>query len=199
MKEALWIIVAFALCVQPSVADGKHDARKVVKDTVEAVLAGLRVEGMSDESKRDRIMDIITPVFDFPLMAKLALGKLYWPKLDEAEKKEYTELFIAQLKNSYSAKIALFTDEKVEYEEPVQVKTKVHVGVTVISKDERNKMLYKLYQSKGNWRVYDVEIQGVSIISSYRSQYAQVLKTGSVADLLKKMKDKTRTDGDDGS
>jgi len=190
--------MAFVICAQPAAADDKCDAGKVVRDTVKAVLECLRINDLSDEGKRERIREITGPVFDFPLMGKLALGRRHWPKLNEKERGEYTRLFVKQLQNSYSDKIALFSNEKVEYEEPVQVKTKIHVPTIVISKDERNKMLYKLYKAGAGWKVYDVEIQGVSIVSSYRAQYAQILKTGSVEDLLEKMRGKTGPDSDDG-
>jgi len=193
----LRLIAVFALCIQPATADDKGDTAKVVRNTVEAVLECLCNKDLPDESRRDRIIEIISPVFDFPLMGKLALGRRQWPRLNEDQIKEYTGLFIAQLQNSYSDKIALFSNETVEYEEPARVKTKIHVATTVISKGERIKMLYKLYKSEEGWKVYDVEIQGVSIVSSYRAQYVQVLETGSIEDLLKRMKEEISTGGDD--
>lgn len=198
MRRTLWIIIVLALCIQPATGDDKRAPEKVARDTVEAVMECLRNKDLPDESKRKRIIEIINPVFDFALMGKLALGRRQWPKLNKDERKEYTDLFVKQLQNSYSDKIALFSNEKVEYEEPIHVKTKVHVPTIVISKGERSKMLYKLYKSKDGWKVYDVEIQGVSIVSSYRAQYAEVLRTGTVEELLKKMKDKISTGDDDG-
>jgi len=197
LARTLWLITAFALCTQPATADDKADAGKVVRDAVEGVLECLRNEDSPDQSKRERIMEVVNPVFDFPLMAKLALGRQRWPTLNEDRRREYTELFITQLQNSYCGKMTLFSDEEVEYEEPIQVKSKIHVATTIVSKVQRHRMLYKLYKSKGGWKLYDLEIQGVSIVSSYRAQYAQVLKTGGVEELLKMMKDKIGADGDD--
>ena len=186
-----------ALFVLTAVADDKSDAATMVSNTVDAVLEALGNNDLSDGGKKDHIVETITPVFDFPLMGKLALGKQHWPKLDAEQRKEYTDLFVRQLRDSYAEKISLFAGEMIEYEEPVAVKTKIHVPTTVVSKDERAPMLYKLYKSKQGWKVYDVEIKGVSIVSSYRAQYAQVLKTGSVEDLLRRMKDKISANGDD--
>ena len=197
MTRKLWLIAVFALCIQPATADDKGAAAKVVRTTVETVLECLRNKDLPDESKRDRIIEIINPVFDFPLMGKLALGRRQWPRLNEDQKTEYTRLFIKQLQNSYADKIALFSNETVKYEEPTRVKTKIHVATTVVSKGERSKMLYKLHKSEQGWKVYDVEIQGVSVVSSYRAQYAQVLETGSIEELLKKMKDEISAGGDD--
>ena len=81
----------------------------------------------------------------------------------------------------------MYTDEKVLFEPPVQVKGKVQVPTQLVSKDRKTSILYKLYKSGENWKVYDLEIQGVSIIRSYRSQFAEILKTGTIDDLLLKM------------
>ncbi|MFC1452421.1 phospholipid-binding protein MlaC [Verrucomicrobiota bacterium] len=197
MSKTLFVLMILAIFVRPAAADDKSDAATIVSNTVEAVLECLGNKDLSDERKRDVVVEIITPAFDFPLMGKLALGKRQWPKFDAEQRKEYTDLFVRQLQDSYADKISLFADEKVEYEEPVAVKTKIHAPTTVVSKDERTPMLYKLYRAPQGWKIYDVEIKGVSIVSSYRAQYAQVLKTGSVEDLLRKMKEKVTAKGDD--
>ncbi|MBT3296141.1 MAG: ABC transporter substrate-binding protein [Verrucomicrobia bacterium] len=194
VKRILWLILMLAVFVQTAVADGKSDAGKVVRQTVDSCLDWLKEKDLSDDAKYDNIVTCITPVFDFALMGKLALGKKQWPRLDEAQRKEYTRLFIQQLQNSYARKIMLFSGETIEYEEPLQVKSKVHVGTSVVSTDGRNKILYKLYKSKTGWKVYDVEIKGVSIVSSYRAQYAEIMKTGTAETLLNRMKEKVNQD-----
>ena len=187
MRRTVLLVLVLLLSVKPVMADEKLEAEKVVRDTLADVLDCLHMN-LSDEIKRERIIEIIDPFFDFALMGKLALGKRQWPKLNEEERREYTELFIKQLQDSYADQIALFANEKLESVESVQVKTKVHVTTTILSKAERNKVLYKFYKSKAGWKVYDVEIQGVSIVSSYRAQYTEALKNGSVKELLKKMR-----------
>jgi phospholipid transport system substrate-binding protein len=81
----------------------------------------------------------------------------------------------------------LYTDEKVLFEPPAQVKKKVHIPTLLISKDRKTSILYKLYKPTDDWKVYDLEIQGVSIIRSYRSQFSETLKNGTIDDLLLKM------------
>jgi phospholipid transport system substrate-binding protein len=65
--------------------------------------------------------------------------------------------------------------------------TKIHVPTYLISKKNKISMRYKLYQSESEWKIYDVEIQGVSIIRSYRSQFSEILKNGTIDDLLLKL------------
>ncbi len=194
MKKVIWLSLALVAFVQTAVADGKSDAGTVVRETVDSCLGWLQQDDLTDKAKYDLIVKRINPVFDFALMGKLALGKKQWPRLNEGQRKEYTDLFVQQLLKSYANKVMLFSGETVEYEEPLQVKSKVHVGTSVVSTDGRNRILYKMYKSKAGWKVYDVEIKGVSIVSSYRAQYAEIMKTGTVEDLLNRMKEKVNQD-----
>ncbi len=188
-------ILALLFVVQPVMADDTVGTEKVLKNTVNSVLAILRAENLNKEEKRGRIEKVINPVFDFPLMAKLALGRKHWPRLNKEEKKEFAGIFIGRLKDSYLEKIGLFTNEKVEFRSAVKVKKKIHVPTVVISKGEEYSILYKLHKSNDGWRIYDFEVQGVSMISTYRSQYNEhFTNNGTVSDLLEKMKKRDRAE-----
>lgn len=168
-----------------------ESVRAVVEDSVKAVLAALRDKALKPQARRDAVMGVIDPVLDFPLMAKLALGRKHWPELDAAQQKEFTQLFVRSLQDSYFEKMDLLTDEKVEFDKPEPAeKGKFQMMTTILSKGDRHKMLYKLYKKDSSWKVYDVEIAGISLVKSYGAQYDQFLKTGSVADLLKKLREK---------
>jgi phospholipid transport system substrate-binding protein len=83
-----------------------------------------------------------------------------------------------------------YSDVKVVYQSPVQVKNKVHIPTEVISEDTKISMLYKFYQSKDGWKIYDIEVEGVSLIVTYRSQFDHVLRKGSIDDLLIKLENR---------
>jgi phospholipid transport system substrate-binding protein len=121
-------------------------------------------------------------------MAKLTLGRKYWPGLSEKNKKEFTDLFVVRLKNTYVDKLSLYNDEKVVYETPVQKGIKIQIPTSVISKNNKIAMLYKMYKSSDGWKIYDIEIEGVSLISTYRSQFYDILNKGTIDDLLLKLK-----------
>ena len=120
-------------------------------------------------------------------MGKLALGRKHWPALPAEKRATFHSLFVKRLKAAYLEKMTLYTDETIEYQEVVEVRKKVHVPAHIISKDKKIEMLYKLYKSKNDWKIYDIEIEGVSIISSYRSQFDEILATGTMDDLLEKL------------
>jgi phospholipid transport system substrate-binding protein len=117
------------------------------------------------------------------------LGKKYWPDLSPEQRERFTELFVERLRQSYLNKLTAYKDEKIIYESPVTIKKKAHVPTQLISKGKKISMLYKLYSSNNRWKIYDVEIEGVSIIRSYRSQFKEILQKGTFDDLLQKMEE----------
>ncbi len=88
---------------------------------------------------------------------------------------------------SYLEKLSLYTDETVVYKTPVQNERKVEIPTEVISKDKKISMTYKLYKSEQDWKIYDLEIEGISMIVTYRSQFDQILDKGTFDDLLLKL------------
>jgi phospholipid transport system substrate-binding protein len=91
------------------------------------------------------------------------------------------------LQAAYLEKLSLYTDEKVFFKTPVQNKRKVRIPTEIISNNNRISMVYKLYKFKKDWKIYDIEIEGVSIISTYRSQFDQVLSKGTIDELLQRL------------
>ena len=168
-------------------ADDKSAAEEYLKSKLDAVFTVLQKKDLSQQAQNSQVVEIVTPMFDFELMAKLSLGKKYWPDLSREQKERFTELFIERLRQSYLNKLTAYTDEKIIYESPLAVKKKVHVPTQLISKGKKISMLYKLYSSNNSWKIYDVEIEGVSIIRSYRSQFNEILQKGTFEDLLQKM------------
>ena len=187
MIRILYIFLCMLFLSQPLIADDKSDAEALVKSKLDAVFAVLQKGDLDQQAKKQEINAIVTPMFDFELMAKLTLGKKHWPGLPREKREKFNELYIEMLKTSYLDKLALYTDEKVIFEPPAQVKKKVHVPTQLVSKDRKTSILYKLYKPGDDWKVYDLEIQGVSIIRSYRSQFSESLKNGTIDDLLLKM------------
>ena len=187
MKVLLYAGFSLLLLSQVVTADDKSVAEEFIKSKLDAVFSVLQKKDLSQQAKNSEVEKIVTPMFDFELMGKLSLGKKYWPDLSPEQREKFTELFIERLRQSYLDKLKAYTDEKIIYESPVAVKKKVHVPTQLISKGKKISMLYKLYSSNNSWKIYDVEIEGVSIIRSYRSQFNEILQKGTFDDLLQKM------------
>ena len=189
MMKILLYTAFSILLVGQAAADDKSAAEEFLKNNLDAVFTVLQKKDLSQQAKNSKIEEIVTPMFDFELMAKLSLGKKYWPDLSPQQKDKFTELFVERLRQFYLNKVTAYTDEKVVYEAPVSDNKKVHVPTQLISKGNKISMLYKLYSSSNSWKIYDVEIEGVSIIRSYRSQFTEILQKGTFDELLQKMQE----------
>ena len=182
--HAVWGLLAIHSLV---LAESQISAEDLLKAKLNAVFTVLQNKNLEQQTQQSRIEEIVTPMFDFPLMAKLSLGRKHWSGLNQENKDRFTELFVKRLRQSYLNKIKIYTDEKIIYEPPVEVKKKIHVPTHLISKGKKISMLYKFYKSNDRWKIYDVEIQGVSIIRSYRSQSNEILQNGTFDDLLQRL------------
>ena len=187
MKSLLHSFFILLMMIQTVGADDKDVAKELLESRIEAAIAVLQKKDLDEHEKNKQIIEIVTPLFNFPLMAKLSLGRKYWPGLVKEKRQRFAELFTKRLKESYLDKLTLYTDEKVVFKTPVQEKRIIKIQTELISKNNTLSMLYKLHKSKHGWLIYDIEIQGVSIISTYRSQFDQVLSKGTIDELLIKL------------
>jgi len=187
MANLLYAVLSLLIISQIVIADDKSVAEKLLKSKIDAIYEVVQKKELEPEARNNQVIEIVTPIFDFPLMARLALGRKYWPDLSKEKKERYAKLFTKRLRSSYLEKLTLYENQQVVYKEPVQVKKKIHIPTELISKNNKISMLYKLYKSKDSWKIYDVEVQGVSIISTYRSQFSHVMDNGTIDDLLLKL------------
>ncbi len=185
----LYVAAGLFVLTYSAIADDSVAADEFLKGKLNQVFEILQKTDLEPQAKSKQVVEIVSPMFDFQLMAKLSLGRQYWPDLSEEKREKFTELFISRLRGSYLNRITAYTDETITYESPVKVDGKVHIPTYLISKGNKIGMLYKFYQSSGQWKIYDLEIQGVSIIRSYQSQFKEILRTGSFDNLLQKMEE----------
>jgi phospholipid transport system substrate-binding protein len=172
-----------------------NDPNELLAAKWEAVVRILQVQDL-DQKLKERIIDkIVSPTFDFPLMGQLAVGRTHWPKLNSAQREKFVELFTKRLKALYLEKTALYKNQKTVLKPAERKKNLVQIPMTLISEDGEIALLYKLRltdepdksKAKGRWRIYDVEINGVSILLTYRSQFDDILRRGTVQDLLSQL------------
>ena len=165
-----------------------NDLSKLLQTRWGDIISVIQKEDIDEKVKKSEINKIITPVFDFQLMAKLALGKKNWLKLTPPQREKFSQLFMERLKNSYLEKIKLYTNEKSLYKPIIQKKKKIiYVPTKLTSKENDISIIYKLRESNKFWKIYDVEIEGISILLTYQSQFDDILSHGSVDDLLSKL------------
>ena len=171
-------------------ADEVSEIQAMTKEKVDLVIQTLKDTSLSKKEKKEGILKTIDGLFDFNLMARLSLGKKGWKALSKAKRKEFSMLFVERLKQSYLDKLDLYTDEEVVVgEAKLTKKNRVEVLTYLITKDDKKEMTYKLYKSKKKgWMVYDVDVLGVSIVQTYRSQFSGILKKESMEQLMERMR-----------
>jgi phospholipid transport system substrate-binding protein len=188
MRYLLYAILCVFLFASPTLADAPDEVRELLKVKIDAVVVLLQDKTIEKTQRNEQILDIITPIFDYQTMAKLSLGKKHWPTLNQEQQVAFSDLFSKRLQASYLEKLDLYSDEKVLYGAAQAEGKQIHVPTTLISKGSKIEMLYKFYRSAEGWNIYDVEIGGVSVIQTYRSQFDGVLSAGTIDDLLEKLR-----------
>lgn len=170
------------------IAKDPNDPNELLRTKWDA-LAGVIQNKDLDQKTKEKIIDkILSPTFDFPLMAKLTLGRTHWPKLSDPQREKFTSLFTERLKASYREKIVLYKDEKLLFKPAVHKdKTTIQIPTELLSEGKKVAIVYKLRKLEKRWMVYDVEIQGVSILLTYLSQFDDILQHGTVEDLLARL------------
>jgi phospholipid transport system substrate-binding protein len=164
-----------------------------VKKTVDEVVRIVADKEMKkhEQKRRQALKKSISVIFDYGEMAKRSLGK-HWNQRTPAEKKQFTDLFATLLENSYAGKIESYNNEKIVYVKETldgsysEVKSKV-----VTAKRDEFSLDYRLMNENGRWMVYDVVIEGVSLVSNYRSQFNRIITANGYPGLVKKLQTKS--------
>ena len=190
MKKIACLLLVLLLLSQTAVADVESEAAKLLKKSVDKIFTVLSDKELSIDQKKSKVIEITSPVFGFSLMAKLSLGKEHWSQFNAKQRTEFIDLFTDLFENFYIDKLHFFSNETVVFQPATIVKqNKVLIQTALISKGTQYSMLYKMFKTKNGWRIYDFEIEGVSILRSYRSQYHHFLKKGGIEGLLAKMRE----------
>jgi phospholipid transport system substrate-binding protein len=188
------IIVALTILFSHSLADASEPTDQI-KGTIDEIIAILKDPSLNGPEKSDqrraRLREKMKERFTFAEMAKRSLGK-HWREMNGEEKEEFTAIFARLIENSYIGKIEGYTDEKILYEKEMLRKGRAIVKTKIITKQGTDIPLdYRLINRKGGeWMVYDVVIEGVSLVRNYRTQFSKALRSSSYEDLVLTLKSK---------
>jgi len=194
-KQFLVLLSVFVF-TQSLTANEQTDLREHFVKKLDEVILVVKDEKISKDDRNAKIIDLLTPMFDFKLMAKLSLGKNEWNKLNSDEKENFIKLYVNRMKNSYSSKIDSYKDEKLEVRDIQAKKNRIIITTDVVNKNESLEVIYKYYKpkklkvNKDKWLIYDIEIIGVSILKADKAQFKEFLKTKSISQLIEKLAQK---------
>ncbi|MBM4301925.1 MAG: ABC transporter substrate-binding protein [Deltaproteobacteria bacterium] len=163
---------------------------EIAKQVIERALEALNDPSSLGEARRQKVKGIVDPYFDYQEMAKRCLGPA-WGKLSAGQRQEFVQLFAQLLEASYSDKIEKYAQRvKIDYTGEILDGDYAEVRTVVVRANDRIPMNYRLLQESGTWKVYDVVIEGVSLVSNYRSQFSRIIHESSYAELLRRLKAK---------
>lgn len=196
MKQYISIFAVLALLTAffytPARAATVTSEVKVTVDQVVAIVSNPAFKNSRNEVKRRaELKKAIGRIFDYGEMAKRSLG-VHWKKRSAAEQKEFVSLFATLLENSYAGKIESYENEKIVYgKETIEGDYAEVKSMIVTARRDEYTLDYRLLKENGRWMVYDVVIEGVSLVSNYRSQFNKIILGQGYGALVKKLKAKS--------
>ncbi len=163
--------------------------QEVMEKKVHHVLDILKNKALNQKQKEQKSIKVMDSVFDYTTMAKISLGRR-WKTLTSTEKAQFSKAFAHKIKYSYVDKLKLYNNQKVISKKIKKIKsTRITLENQIIGTTDTYKVIYLFYKNKktSQWYIYDVRLAGVSIIQTYRKQFASFLKTKSFDALLKSL------------
>jgi phospholipid transport system substrate-binding protein len=191
VQALLLALVLSAVTASPAAAGVPSDQLKAQIDRVLKTLDDpeLKKEGKARD-RRAAVRKIANDIFDFGETARRSLGR-HWQPRTPAERDEFVELFADLLERSYISKVELYGGEKIQYLGDTIEADQAKVQTKLLTKGGNEIPIeYRMHRKGDRWLVYDVVIEGVSLIANYRTQFNKIIQTASYQELVKKMKAK---------
>jgi phospholipid transport system substrate-binding protein len=195
MKRLILVTAILAWLASPLCAE-TGGPRQTIEAQVNKLLSVLNDKAQTDKAvKEKKIWEIVNGIFDYDELSRLSMGR-NWRKLNAAQQKEFPELFSKVLGNVYMDRIMAYTSEKVVFDDNVNVSDgKALVKSRIVTSDKEIPIDYRMMENAGKWKVYDVVIEGVSLVSNYRSQFNSILTNKSPEDLMDTLRKKASEAG----
>lgn len=197
MKRSITgIIMIFAiLIVVPSQAYAATP-KETVEDGVNNVLKTLGDPAFKAKPKDEQINIVgeeIDKIFDFKELSRRTLGK-HWEKMSAEQQTEFVKLFRELLQGVYADRLLAYSDQKVLFDKEIMLKKgRAEVQSYLQTSDGKKiPLFYRLTDKSGTWKVYDVIIEGVSMVKNYRTQFRQIIAKDSPDKLLQILRDKVK-------
>jgi phospholipid transport system substrate-binding protein len=178
------------------VAPSAYSPTESVKSTIIDVLSilgneALKQPGLSEE-RRQQIEQVIRHRVNFRQMAQRSLGAP-WTILSDKERQEFVGLFVKLIRDTVANKIDQYYDEQVFYLIEQREGSFAQVRTNLIGPKVDTSVNFRLENQSGEWLVYDVVIDGISIVRNYRTQFSQIIRDNTYAGLVEKMKQRVQT------
>ena len=188
----LWLVTVFLL-TGVSLSASAGTPTELIKETTDKIISILTDPDLKGqpEKRRSLIRKAADEIFDWEEMSRRSLGH-HWRKINEEERKTFVELFSQLLERTYMEKVEDYSGEKVSYlgGEKVEGDYATVEMKVLTSKNTEIPVVNKMKRTDGKWMVYDVAIEGVSLVNNYRTQFNSILSKSSFSELLDMLRKK---------
>jgi phospholipid transport system substrate-binding protein len=175
----------------PLLAADPMEEIKQTTDKILSIVTNPALKAPSKTEEREKLIhQAVYERFDWEEMARRSLAT-HWVKRTAEERKEFAHLFSELLERTYLKKVEGFSGEKVLYEGETKEGDYATVKIKIITKNDKViPVEYRLKKKGNNWFIYDVSIEGVSLVNNYRTQFNSILLQSSYEDLVKRLREK---------
>ena len=186
------VISVLALSLPSRAVAGPPTERiRLITDRIIEIVSGPALKGPENKDKRRRLIrEAVDEVFDWREMARRTLAR-HWKARTEEEKEEFVRLLGKLLERTYMDRVDDYSGEKVAFlGETLEDEYGVVTVEIITRKNTAVSVLYRMKLKKGKWYVYDISIEGVSLVHNYRTQFNSIIVRSSFKDLMEKLRDK---------
>jgi len=190
IRIMLFLFLVAAMAV-PALAASPLEEMKQTTDKILSIVTNPALKAPSKTEERERLIrQTVDERFDWEEMARRSLA-IHWAKRTAEERKEFIRLFSDLVERTYMKKVEDYSGEKVLYEGETKEGDYASVRVKIVTKkDEDIPVEYHLKKEGNDWFIYDISIEGVSLVNNYRVQFHSIISQSSYENLVKRLKEK---------
>jgi phospholipid transport system substrate-binding protein len=185
------VIIVLVGGVAPRAAE---TATEAIKSTIKQVFRILNDEALKTlggaEERRHQLEKVMGDRIAYDEMAKRSLG-LPWKQLNDEERQEFVRLFSQLLRDTFASRFDQYSDEEVEFLNERLEGLYAEVSTRLTGSKTNTAVDYRLLQRAGDWRVYDIIVDDISLVHSYREQFTSIIRKSSYAELVAKLRQKS--------
>ncbi len=193
-KRFIGLLIILAVCVMLPLQGYAATPKETVENGVNKVIKTLGNPAFKAKTKDEQINTIgteIDQIFDFMELSRRTLGR-EWKKMSAEQQKEFVKLFKELLQGVYADRLLAYSDQKVIFDKEIMLKKgRAEVQSYLQTSDGKKiPLFYRLTDKSGSWKVYDMIIEGVSMVKNYRTQFRQILAKDSADKLIEILREK---------
>lgn len=188
----LFLVFILAAAVPAFAGDSPTEDLKPTLTSLVSLLGDESLKGNEKkEERRMKIMDEIKNVFDFREMSKRVLGKT-WKIIDDTEKENFTDIMTKLLENVYVGKLENYSGGAIGYEREIIKGQRAQVTTMIEDGGVKLPVHYIMRKGEEKWMVYDINIEGVSLVRNYQQQFKSILRKDKYDGLVKVLNEKNK-------